>query len=380
MESTQQVDARTQTSINIRKLPSQPTLHGVGRTGPHPTSSTFHHLDQPPADTKTVGEWLRELPAKFVDTNEGVMEDLKLILRRYVKEVELVAGNHQQEVSAVEVLEQLRKFQLWTDGERDLDRRLVEAPTVRESLVSDLTGLVLLLSTGSTSLSTVKMVLLLIFKIGIKLFRPAHQHALVKDTHRIVEHASQIALIHLKISSRCSPINILEFLDATKIELKSRIENLYDLLPTTHHLPEPCHKPEPRQVQEAELDKRRPFDSDGRIEGLRQSIRALLSTVTPASGSSSNSYGAENSRRSRSNPFRSSKKQSPSSTNSPSIPSIFSDNGTHGSVYHLTGTITSTSSSEAKKSKSEPTNSDSTRASSSCKKCKATFSDPAELE
>ena len=372
------MDARSKTSNKIKDMQSKHTLHGIGRSGPYPAASISHHLDQPPADTRTIHEWLLELPAKFVDANEGVLEDLKAILLRYFKEVELIGVNRKGEVSVPEALEQLKRFQLWIDGERDLDRRLVEAPEVRKSLVSDLTGLVLLLRTGSTWFSMLKMGLLLMFKTGVTLFTPENQQALVDDTHRVVKQASQIALVHLKRSERCSP-KFLEFIGATNIELKSRVDNLYGLLPTIQHLVN-SNETRPRPIEKIGLDKRRPFDSGWRFKRLDQNIRRLLYTVPPKSDSSSSSQGAENSRRSHSVPSSLSKKQSHGFTDFPSNPSLFSDNGTHVSFCPQTNTITSTSPSETKKSDTEPTNSNSTRASSSCKDCRTTFSDTAELE
>ena len=50
----------------------------------------------------------------------------------------------------VEVLELQKSFCLWADGVSWLDRKLENNPGVRVFIVSDLAGLVLILSTGST--------------------------------------------------------------------------------------------------------------------------------------------------------------------------------------------------------------------------------------
>ncbi len=212
------------------------------------------------------------------------------------------------------------------------------------------------------------------FGKGTKFFTPERQQTLVEDTSRVIEQASRIALSHLRKSASCPPVDVLEFLDATNSEIKSRIDNLYDILPITRHLVRSLDETEPRQVADIGHDKDRPPTPDTLIKQAYQKLRGLRSEVSSAS------HSAEHSRRRRSNPSKSSKKRSYGSSDSPSSPSIFSDSGTYSSTHPLTGTVTSGSLSEVEKSSSKPTDSNSTRASSSCRKCKATFSDPAEFE
>lgn len=119
-----------------------------GWIGSHSTASTPHHLDQTPTGTYTTEDWIRKLPREFLDINEGSLKDVMLVIRRCFEEAELLPANHQEAA----MREQGERFKLWMDGEDDLDLRLVRAPTVREEFVSNLTTLVLFLSTGSTSL------------------------------------------------------------------------------------------------------------------------------------------------------------------------------------------------------------------------------------
>lgn len=380
MEDIPKIDALGQAPSNIKDVQSKPTLPIVRRTTSHPTSSTSHHPNQPPDHIRTIDDWIQECPAEFPNVNEGVMKDLMELAKRYLEEIRLADVNHPGAVSLLEVLEHRRRFSLLVDGDSDLDRRLAEAPAVREPFVSNLTALVLVLRTGSTPCSALELVPLLTFETGIRYFTPEHQQTLVEDTNRVVEQTSGIALDHLNRSANCLPIDFIEFLDATKIEIKSRIDNLYNLLPTARHLVESFDETEPRRIEEIGLDKRRPFDADRGIDRVRRRIRQLHSTITSASNSSSGSQSGKNSHRPRSNPSKSSTKHSSGSEDSPSIPSLFSDNGTHDSAHPETNTIPSTSSSKARKSSSEPTESDSTQASSSCKDGRTTFSGPTELK
>ena len=206
------------------------------------------------------------------------------------------------------------------------------------------------------------------FGKGTRFFTPEHQQTLVEDTSRVIEQASRIALSHLRKSASCRPVDIIEFLDATNSEIKSRMDNLYDILPITRHLVRILDEIEPRQVADMRLDKRRPFTLDTLIKQVRQKIRGLHSEVSSAS------HSAEHSRRRRSNPSKSSKEQSYGSSYSPS------DSGTHSSTHPLTDTVTSSSPSEVEKSSSKPTDSNSTRASSSSRKSRTTFNDAAEFK
>ena len=213
-----------------------------------------------------------------------------------------------------------------------------------------------------------KRVPLLTFEIGIKLYRPEHQQTLSEDISRVVDQFSADAFSQLKQSLNCSPVNVLEFLDITKTKIKPTIDNLYELLPTTRHLLEDFDESEPQRGEEIEFDRDRPSNSERCLLKVHQRIGRPHAFLTPASATSSTSHGAKNSRGRHANPSKSSTKQSSGSTDSPSIPSLFSDNGIHGSVHPPTNTITSTSPSEVGNTNSEPTNSDSIGSPLSCKK------------
>ena len=156
MDGTQESATMSQNSTNIRDLQSKPTLRGIGLTGSHPTSPTSHHPNQPPADRRTIDHWIRDLPPKFPDVNDGVIRELTLIVLRHFNEVKLAAVNHQGAIEVLEMLEQRKWFSLWTDGDDNLDPKLSEAADVREPFVSNLTALVLLLHTGSTLLDAIE--------------------------------------------------------------------------------------------------------------------------------------------------------------------------------------------------------------------------------
>lgn len=364
MVDTQKLGAMSQTSNNIQNVHSKPTLHTVEWPRLNATSSASHHPQQAQADTEFLDDWIRDLPQTFQDVNEGLMKDLMAVVVRYFEEIEIAAARHQGAPSVREVLELREKFRLWADGFNDPDRRLVEDPPVRRQLVSNLLALLLVLSTG------------------IKLFLPEHQDPLYKDTYWVIEQASGNAAKDLFRSLSCSPVSIPEFLAATKVKIRDRIGNLYDLLPTLLHPVEDFDEAKPGQVEEIGPDKSRPLVPDSRIKRLRRSLRRsfrqLTPTLTPASGSSS---ASRVSRRPHANLSKSSTMQSPDSTESTSHPSsLFSDNGTRGNFHAPTDTITSTSPSEVNKSNSMPTTSNSTRASLSCKNCGTTVSRPADLK
>ena len=348
------------------------------------TNNKMETIGQPPADTGTLPGWIRNLPTKFPDVNEGVMEDMVLLTDRYFKEVRKAAGPYQVTPSVREVLELQERFILWADGVSGLDRKLENDPAVRVCIVSELAALVLILSTGSTNCSTLKLVLPLTSETGIRLFTNEYQQILFDKTNRVLEQASKIALSHLKHPASCPPLDILRFCNSTK-EIKSRIDNLCDLVPTIQHLVE-NFETEPRQAKEIGVEEGWDF-SDGHINRvlrllrrMSQTIRQLRSTITSGSKSSSTSHDAKNSRKPHSNPSKSSTKKSYRSTDPSSISTILSDSGTYDSANPLTDTVTSDSLSEIERSSSKPITSISTRASSSCKKCRTTFSDPAGIE
>ena len=149
VETTQKSDTVRQVSTNIKHLQSKPTSQGIGGTEPYRTSSTSDLPDTPSTDSRKTDVWIQDLPPEFQDVNVGVQGDMMELARKYFQEVELAAADHHQENSISEVLEQRKRFSLWTDGEGDLDEKLHENPTVRGQFVSNLTAIVLDLSTGS---------------------------------------------------------------------------------------------------------------------------------------------------------------------------------------------------------------------------------------
>ena len=362
MESIQRSVAVSQISTNINNIQSEPSLHGIGQTRSHSISSSSHRPYRSPADERTIDRWIQNLPQDFRPVDEGVMKELMSLALRYFEEFRVA---HYQEASSVfELLEQHQMLHLWADGDSDLDRRLNEAPAERGLMVSHLTALVMILSTGSTHFYTLQMILLLTFDAGTGLCRPKFRQNLVKDTNRVVEQASKIALDHLKRAESCPPVTILEFCNARKNEIASRIYDLYDLLPMTQRVVPDFEETEPRQVEEIGHDHRRP-SLYGHFKRIGQKFRRPSFTNTPADGSSSTSRGAKYSRK-----LRFSTKQS-NSTDSPSISSLFSHDDTHHSAHPLTDTITSNPPSEATECSSELTY---------CKTCKTKFSEHVDFE
>ena len=337
---------------------------------------------QPSADTGTLPGWVRNLPTKFADVNGGVMEEMISLTLHYFQEVSKAAGPYQDAPSVLEMLELQRRFSLWQDGVNGLDQKLENHTAVRVFIMSELAGLVLILSTGSTNRSMLKLVLPLTSETGVRLFTNECQQFLLDKTNRVLEQASKIALSRLKRPASCPPLDILGFCISTK-EIKSRIDNLYDLEPTIRHLVNNFDETEPRQAEEIEVEESWPF-SDGHINRvprrMSQTFRQLRSTITSASKFSSTSHGAKNSRKPHSNPSKSSTKKSYRSTDPSPISTILSDSGTYDSANPLTDTVTSDSLSEVERSSSKPITSISTRASSSCKKCRTVFRDLAGIE
>ena len=307
----------------------------------------------------------------------------------YFKEVRKAAGHHQDAghyqdaPSVLEVLELQKRFSLWADGVRGLDRKLEGNSKVRGSIVSDLAGLVLILSGGSTNCSTLKLILPLTSATGEGLFPHECQQTLRDKTNRVLEQASKIAFSHLKHPVRCPPLNILGFCNSATEEIKSRIGNLYDLTSTIQHLVGSFDETEPRQAEETGVGEGCPF-SDSHINRVprrnSRSFKQVRSTTTPFSQFLSTFHGAKNSHKPHSDPSKSSTKKSYHSTDPSSIPTILPDIGAHDSANTLTDPVTSDSLSEVEQSSSKPMTSISARDSSSCKRCRTTFSDPAGIE
>ena len=144
----------SQTSAHVKDTQPKPTLPGVERIEEHPFSFGSRQIDQPPAGNRTIHDWIQEIPSRYSDINGGVMKELMSLALRYINEFQITSENHQGAVMEHQVLEQRKRLSLLADGERDLDQRLAGDPEVREQFVSDLTALVLVLSTGSTHSNT----------------------------------------------------------------------------------------------------------------------------------------------------------------------------------------------------------------------------------
>lgn len=342
----------------------------------------MENIDQAPAERENTAGWLQKLPEVFRDVNEGVMNDMMRLTLRYFEQVRIAAARCEDAPSVHKLFELHQKFSLWTDGDSDLDRRLIHDPAVRKLIVSNLANLVINLSTGSSQCSMLIFVLPLTLAIGVNLFTPENQQNLVEETNRVLEQASKLAHSHLKQSTSCPSRDILAFCDSVK-HIESRIDNLYILLPTTRHLVENLDEREPRQAEESRLGEGEPL-SDSHIkqvhQRLRQSVRQMRSRVTSVSQSSSTSHSGKNSRRLRLKSSNLNTKQSSVSKDSPSTFSLLSQDDTRGSARPLTDTNTSNTPPEVTESSSEATNSDLIGVSSSCKKCRTIFSDPAGLE
>lgn len=339
-------------------------------------------IDLAPVNRYNTASWLLELPEVFPDVHEGVMNDMMKLTLRYFEQVRIAAARCQGAPSVLELLELHKRFSLWTDGDSDLDRRLSDDPVVRKEIVSHLAALVIHLSTGSSHCSTLKFVLPLTSETGIHLFEPENQRTLVEETNRVLEQGSQLAHSRQKQSTSCPSLDISAFCDSIR-HIDSRINNLYNLLPTTRHLLENFDEREPRQVEESGLGEGEPLSNDHIKhvrQRLRQNLRQMFSKTTSASRSSNTSNSSKNSRRLRPSSSNFNTKQSSGSKDSPSTSHLLSQDDTCGSARPLTDTSTSDSPSEVTEFSSEPKPSNLTGASSSCKRCRTIFSNPAGLE
>ena len=298
------------------------------------------------------------------------MKDSMDLILRLFEGIDLAAEEHRAVDSARAVLPHQKRYNLWTIGNSNLDSRLVGNPAVRARVVSILTNLVSVLSPG------------------IQFSRSQNQQDLHQDVQRVFEQASTIADVHPNQPARRSPINIIDFLDATNIEIKSRVDNLYELSPTLARPFENYDETEPRHVEEVELPKRRSLAVDSPLlENQRlpcQSIDQLRPSVVPASDSSTTSQDSPRTDASSSNSCTT---HSSSRTDSTSIRSLFSKSAIPDSRQSPTDTSMSTLPLQAKQSHSELTVSTSKRASSSSssssssyKDCEASFGDPPEVE
>ena len=327
-----------------------------------------------PPDGKLVDDWIQDLPIEFQDVNEGVMTALMTLTLLYFHQVDIAARNDPVASSVLEVIEQQHRFRLLIDSDGDLDQRLGDQLAVRKLVVSNLTAIVLVLSTGSALCSTLEMIPPLTIQTGLGLFPSEYQQTLIKETNRIVEQASTVAHFHREHLPSHVPNNAVEFCNSVKDTIKSRTDNLYDLLSYIGPQVEESEEEEPPQIKELGLDKRWDCPDTG-TEQVSQSIRRLRSTHTYTSESSSNVHGVENSCRPLSDSSEISAKQLSGSTDTHSESSLFSHGHTHNSAQTLTDSITSDSRSEVEGSSSGPIDIESTRVAMICKKCKATSSD-----
>ena len=324
-----------------------------------------------PAGRETTGDWIRGLPTEFLDVDEGILKAMMSLILRYFKQVRKAASSHHRATSVDDVLEVQQWFSLFMDGDGDLDQKVNNDPRVRKHIVSDLTALVLLLSTGSIPYSTLTRILLLTFETGVQLFPLKDQQILIKETNQIVEQASTIAHRHLERLPNRAPTNFVEFCNSIRDRISSRMENLYTNLPVIGHPVEELEEKKPGQVDVIGLDERWPFPHGGN-EGAPQSMSRLSSTNTPT-GEISTFHGSENSWISNPNPSEISAKQLSGSTDSHTHSSLFSHDNTRHSAHSLTDSLSSGSPSEGADFSGGLTDMNSTGASFMCKKCGTTF-------
>ena len=362
IESSQKPDFMAQT------VRSEPTLQDDCLNRGHPLSCTSHHPGPPTIETKSTDDWIQNLSGDSSDVDGGIVKDLMTLALRYFEQVELAAVKRPAVVLDFE--EYRQKILLLIDGDSNLDRRLVEATEVKNLLVSNLVPLVLALKTGDSP-SSAEEFLLLTFHIGINLVRSGSRRTLLEDTNRVFEQASNIAPVQPQRSACILPNNVLDFVDATESEIKSRINNISDLMFTTRHRVVSFDEEPPPQVGGSRPYKRSLFDQDKVFHGVGRQSKRSRSASTSVVGSSSTSQGTENSAIPYSGLSKSSSMHSTRSTNSPSVLPEFSDDGSHSHIRPSTYTATSASPSEGRRSYSEVLRSASTRPSTNCKNCNA---------
>ena len=154
MKGLEKMARMSQISVRIKDTQSKPTLPGVGCIEGRPTSSSSRHPVLSLTGKGTVDDWIQEVPDRSSDIHVGVIKELISLDRRYIHEVRFAIIDHEEAAMDPEVLELGKRLSLWADGEGDLDRKLAEYPEVREVLVSSLTALVLVFSTGSIPFDT----------------------------------------------------------------------------------------------------------------------------------------------------------------------------------------------------------------------------------
>lgn len=215
---------------------------------------------------------------------------------------------------------------------------------------------------------------------GTQFFGPQNQQDLHQDVQRVLEQASTLTDVDPDQPASRSPITIIDFLDATCIEIESKVDNLYEILPALARPYENYDETEPRHVEEVELFKSRslalnssPLENQQRPS---QRIHQSNPSVVPASTSSTTS---QDSPRIDVGPHSSSR------TESTSISSLFSKVAIDDSLQSQTDTTMSTLPLQVKHSCGELITSTSKRASSSSstssyKDCESSFDDPPEVK
>lgn len=324
-----------------------------------------------PAGRETVSDWIQNLPTKYQDVDEGVLKDLIRLILRYFEQFRIAAGTHHRAIPVLEVLEVQQTFRLFTDGDGDLDQRLKNNPALRKPIVSDLTALLLLMSTGSILYFTLTTFLHLTFETGVRLYPLKDQQTFMKETNQLIEQASAIAHHHLERLPKSAPTNIVEFCNSIKDKISSRVDNLCRLLPVIGHTVDEVEEKEPRQVEVIGLDKRWHFQHSG-TERASPSMSCLSSTQTPT-GETSTFHAAENSSVSDSSPPDISAKQLSDSTDSHTHSSLFSNDNTHHSAHTLTDSTSSASPSEGAEFGGRSTDVNSTEIWFICKCGRTTF-------
>lgn len=300
-------------------------------------SPTPHDSDHPPADTKSIFGWMQELPEECLDT----ITDLTSIALARLGQLRSSAVNHPEIVSDLE--NQEKRFRLLMDGDGDLDERLFNAPDVRSSFVTNLKALVRHLYTA------------------IGLCALEQRKTLSKKTDKVVGEASEQPLLPGEQLACGSLETAPEDLKAINVQINDLIANLYGLLLTSRHLCKISDALEAWQNDEVESGKRRLILLDKLKSRARNLYRRVRTSILPTSDSSSAFHSGENS----CVPSSMQANLGSSRSNSPSDPSLFSDNGTHGRVRPLTNTSTSTSLSQEALSSSKLTASNSFRESNS---------------
>ena len=361
-KSTQGQDARIQNPRNMQ----QRFLRGKRRSVSKPSSPTSHYPQQPQAETDSIQHWTQTCSNGPSITEEGLIDELMLIIQSFFEQIETAAVGHPEAASGCE--EYKMKFRLLRNDNLHLDRTLVGAPEVQGKFVSDLVALLLVLRTGSASFLA-ERVPVLMFKTGSNLLPIGYQETFGTDTQRVVEQASQLAFVNPARPGQYSTNNPSEFFHAKKAEIKSIIDNLHDLLPTIHDLFENLAETELRQADEIGPGQIQSPDVYQSFTKTRPGQRTSRSTLTPPSGSSSTSHGAEVPSRLDSTLSKSSTKQSSWPTSFPStISFVFAKKPR-----------SSTPPSEAKQSQCELKDSDSAHTSTSYEKANA-LDVPAEVE